>query len=437
MVHLAGFKYAGVSVSRPLHTYTQNVTAMVALLEAMAAHGVDRFVFSSSAAVYGTPDTGVVTEATPTRPESPYGESKLIGEWLLADQARATRTAPLRHTSLRYFNVVGSGYPDLRDTSPHNLFPLIFEQLVAGRVRYINGDDYPTPDGTCVRDYVHVSDLASPTSPRPRPDGRPAAGAGLQPRQRHRAVGPRDHGRRRPGDRHRLHARDPAAGGPVTRPRSWPPVSWRGRDLDWQMRHTVDEMVASAWAARQAATAEHLRRISTSRPKHSSSHLCENCDSRVTRPGLARNTDQAEFSLTSRVQDPAASGHSQSSYFTERSNMTPLELNSGDTAWILTSAALVLLMTPGLALFYGGMVRAKSVLNMMMMSFGALALISVLWVLYGYSIAFGNDVTGVGLLGDPTEYLGLKGLMARHRRRACRPWPSSPSRPCSPSSPSP
>ncbi|RBY87114.1 ammonia channel protein [Blastococcus sp. TBT05-19] len=85
-------------------------------------------------------------------------------------------------------------------------------------------------------------------------------------------------------------------------------------------------------------------------------------------------------------------------------------VNTGDTAWILISAALVLLMTPGLALFYGGMVRAKSVLNMMMMSFGALALISVLWVLYGYSIAFGDDV-GAGLLGDPTQYFGLAGLM--------------------------
>ncbi|GAA1829876.1 ammonium transporter [Microlunatus capsulatus] len=90
--------------------------------------------------------------------------------------------------------------------------------------------------------------------------------------------------------------------------------------------------------------------------------------------------------------------------------MTPLELDSGSTAWILTSASLVLLMTPGLALFYGGMVRAKSVLNMMMMSFGALALISVLWVLYGYSFAFGNDIGG-GLLGDPTEFFGLRGLM--------------------------
>ncbi len=85
-------------------------------------------------------------------------------------------------------------------------------------------------------------------------------------------------------------------------------------------------------------------------------------------------------------------------------------VNTGDTAWILTSAALVLLMTPGLALFYGGMVRAKSVLNMMMMSFGAMALISVLWVLYGYSIAFGNDVA-FGLVGDPTEFFGLAGLM--------------------------
>ncbi|HYO40674.1 MAG TPA: ammonium transporter [Nocardioidaceae bacterium] len=85
-------------------------------------------------------------------------------------------------------------------------------------------------------------------------------------------------------------------------------------------------------------------------------------------------------------------------------------MDTGDTAWVLASAALVLLMTPGLALFYGGMVRAKSVLNMMMMSFGALALISVLWVLYGYSMAFGNDIGG-GLLGDPFEFFGLNGLM--------------------------
>src|SRR6476661_4182379 len=85
-------------------------------------------------------------------------------------------------------------------------------------------------------------------------------------------------------------------------------------------------------------------------------------------------------------------------------------MDTGDTAWLLASAALVLLMTPGLALFYGGMVRAKSVLNMMMMSFGALAVVSVLWVLFGYSIAFGDDA-GAGLLGDPARFFGLSELL--------------------------
>jgi Amt family ammonium transporter len=87
-----------------------------------------------------------------------------------------------------------------------------------------------------------------------------------------------------------------------------------------------------------------------------------------------------------------------------------LPMDTGDTAWVLASAALVLLMTPGLALFYGGMVRAKTVLNMMMMSFGALALISVLWVLYGYSMAFGDDIGG-GIVGSPFEFFGLSGLL--------------------------
>src|SRR5690606_30605980 len=158
VIHVAGFKYAGESVTRPLHTYEQNVDGTTVLLAAMQDRGVDRIVFSSSAAVYGNPDVERVTEATPAAPQSPYGESKLIGEWLLRDQAVATG---LRHTSLWYFNVVGSGHPDIYDTSPHNLFPLVLAALREGRTPRIFGDDYPTPDGTNVRDYVHVADIAA------------------------------------------------------------------------------------------------------------------------------------------------------------------------------------------------------------------------------------------------------------------------------------
>ena len=158
VVHLAAFKYAGESVRRPLHTYEQNVVGTASLLGAMAEAGTGALVFSSSAAVYGTPDVDLVTEDTPTAPESPYGETKLVGEWLVRDQARVTG---LRHTSLRYFNVVGSGTPELYDSSPHNLFPLVFDALAEGRTPQVNGTDYDTPDGSCVRDYVHVADLAA------------------------------------------------------------------------------------------------------------------------------------------------------------------------------------------------------------------------------------------------------------------------------------
>jgi UDP-glucose 4-epimerase len=255
VVHLAAFKYAGVSVSRPLHTYSQNVTGMIILLETMAAHAVDKFVFSSSAAVFGTPDTSVVTEESPTRPESPYGESKLIGEWLLRDQARATASEPkpLRHTSLRYFNVVGSGYPDLYDTSPHNLFPLVLEALVAGQTPHINGDAFPTPDGTCVRDYVHVSDLAAShvTAAQALEQGRAlepvynlGSGTGVSVREIMDAMS------RVTGIGFTPEIRPPRAGDPA---RIVANGDLAARDLNWQMRHSLDDMVASAWQAREAA----------------------------------------------------------------------------------------------------------------------------------------------------------------------------------------
>ncbi|HOC12366.1 MAG TPA: NAD-dependent epimerase/dehydratase family protein, partial [Propionicimonas sp.] len=113
VIHVAGYKYAGVSVQRPLHTYAQNVTGTASVLEAMAAVGVRNLVFSSSAAVYGTPTTELVTEDSPNHPESPYGESKLIGEWLINDVARADDG--FRGVSLRYFNVVGSATDEVYD----------------------------------------------------------------------------------------------------------------------------------------------------------------------------------------------------------------------------------------------------------------------------------------------------------------------------------
>ncbi|PWD51771.1 UDP-glucose 4-epimerase GalE [Serinibacter arcticus] len=250
VVHLAGFKYAGVSVKRPLHTYTQNVTATVDLLEAMVEVGVRNLVFSSSAATYGTPRVDLVTESTPTAPESPYGESKLIGEWLIADAGRAH---DLRHTSLRYFNVVGSGTTQLADTSPHNLFPLVVQALTEGRTPRINGDDYNTPDGTNVRDYVHVVDLA--TSHVAAAQALEAgtslervynlgSGDGLSVRQIMDAFAVatgRDFtpeiGPRRAGDPDRIVADGTLA----------------ARDISWAMRHSVQEMVTSAWEARPQA----------------------------------------------------------------------------------------------------------------------------------------------------------------------------------------
>ncbi len=248
VIHVAGYKYAGVSVTRPLFTYEQNVTGTAILLAAMQDRGVDRMVFSSSAAVYGTPDTDLVTEETPKSPQSPYGESKLIGEWLLRDQAVAVG---LRHTSLRYFNVVGSGEGGVFDVSPHNLFPLVFEALLDGRTPRINGNDYPTPDGTNVRDYIHVSDLAvSHVAAARRLDaGEPlesaynlGSGDGVSVGEIMSTIAEvtgipfsPEIASRRPGDPARI-----VAGGALA-----------ARDLDWRMRHSLRDMVESAWQARK------------------------------------------------------------------------------------------------------------------------------------------------------------------------------------------
>ncbi|WP_329278727.1 UDP-glucose 4-epimerase GalE [Streptomyces sp. NBC_00691] len=157
VVHLAAKKQVGESVELPLHYYRENVIGLTVLLEAIAAAGVRNFLFSSSAAVYGMPDVDLVTEKTPCLPLSPYGETKLAGEWLVraAGAAHGISTA-----CLRYFNVAGAATPELADTGVFNLVPMVFERLDAGEAPRIFGDDYATPDGTCIRDYIHVEDLA-------------------------------------------------------------------------------------------------------------------------------------------------------------------------------------------------------------------------------------------------------------------------------------
>ena len=253
VIHLAGFKYAGVSVQEPLLTYEQNVTGTANLLKAMELADVDKLVFSSSAATYGTPRVDIVTEDTATSPESPYGESKLIGEWLIRDQGVARG---LKHTSLRYFNVVGSGSPELYDTSPHNLFPIVLRALTSGKTPKINGTDYNTEDGTCVRDYVHVADLAAShvAAAQALAAGKPlervynlGSGDGLSVKQIMTAMATvtgidfdPEIGPRRPGDPDRIVADGTRA----------------ARDLDWKMRHTVEDMVASAYEAQKRAGAK-------------------------------------------------------------------------------------------------------------------------------------------------------------------------------------
>ncbi|MER7945359.1 UDP-glucose 4-epimerase GalE [Streptomyces sp. NBC_01696] len=157
VVHLAAKKQVGESVEKPLLYYRENVTGLGVLLEAVVAAGVRRFLFSSSAAVYGVPDVDLITEETPCAPINPYGETKLAGEWLV----RATgRAHGISTACLRYFNVAGAAEPELADTGVFNVVPMFFDRLTRGETPRIFGDDYPTPDGTCVRDYIHVADLA-------------------------------------------------------------------------------------------------------------------------------------------------------------------------------------------------------------------------------------------------------------------------------------
>lgn len=160
VMHFASLIQVGESVSDPAKYYRNNVTATQVLLDGMRAHGVDKFIFSSTAAVFGEPEYTPINEAHPKAPINPYGRSKWMVEQMLADYESAYG---LRSVCLRYFNAAGAD-PDgslgeCHDPETH-LIPLIL-QVASGRRPHIAvyGDDYNTPDGTCIRDYVHVQDL--------------------------------------------------------------------------------------------------------------------------------------------------------------------------------------------------------------------------------------------------------------------------------------
>lgn len=157
VIHLAAKKAVGESMVNPSLYYQENIGGLISLLEAMSVANVKKIVYSSSAAVYGNPSDEKVTEESTTIPESPYGETKLVGEWLLKADEKARN---IEWIALRYFNVVGAGSAELGDTGVNNLVPMVFRAFTNNQRPQVFGDDYNTSDGSCIRDYIHVSDLA-------------------------------------------------------------------------------------------------------------------------------------------------------------------------------------------------------------------------------------------------------------------------------------
>ena len=160
VIHFAAYKAVGESMSDPLRYYKNNVAGSVSLVESLLEHEVQHIVFSSSAAVYGTPDTSPVNEDSVLRPQSVYAQTKADVERFLA----ASDSSGLRSVSLRYFNAAGaheSGDMGEDWSATENLVPVVMKVLFGHQASLeVFGDDYPTNDGSCVRDYVHVSDLA-------------------------------------------------------------------------------------------------------------------------------------------------------------------------------------------------------------------------------------------------------------------------------------
>lgn len=245
IVHVAAKKQVAESVEKPLDYYRENVQGLRTVLEAAVDARVGRFLFSSSAAVYGMTDTALVTEETPCAPLSPYGETKLAGEWLVRAVGRAHGMATI---ALRYFNVAGAASPELSDQGVFNLVPMVFDRLTRGEPPMIFGDDYATPDGTCVRDYIHVEDVASAHLAAVRRLTVDASASLVLNIGRGEGVSVAEMievirsvtGRREPAPR--VVARRP--GDPARVVASAERI---GKELDWSARRSVREMVSSAW----------------------------------------------------------------------------------------------------------------------------------------------------------------------------------------------
>jgi UDP-glucose 4-epimerase len=254
ILHCAARSIVGESIREPAWYFRENVAGGVALLDAARTAGVQRFVFSSTAAVYGVPESSPIPEDAPLRPINPYGETKRAFESALAWYGRAYG---LRSVSLRYFNVAGATETLGEDHQPEtHLIPNVLRAADGGPELTVFGEDYPTPDGTCIRDYIHVSDLAeahllalAATAPDDPRTAEPLVcnlgnGDGFSVREV-------------------LDAAESVAGRPIPyavgpRRAGDPPVlvarSSRAADvLGWRpARPSLEEMVGSAWAWRQA-----------------------------------------------------------------------------------------------------------------------------------------------------------------------------------------
>ena len=248
VIHLAAKKAVGESVSNPLKYYTNNVGGTMNLLAAMSLKNVNKIVFSSSAAVYSPSEKDAIEESDPTDPLSPYGATKLLSEQLISKVGQAEGFSTI---SLRYFNVVGSKKVEFGDNSRDNLVPKVFAAFKEGKSPEIYGADYPTKDGTCIRDYIHVQDLAEAhlvalKQLDTKVDGVYNVGSGtgysvkeiFDQLEESMAVKLNPvTSARRPGDSPKLIAS----------------IKKIEKDLGWRPKATLKEMIDSAWAAEKGA----------------------------------------------------------------------------------------------------------------------------------------------------------------------------------------